>query len=465
MRKDQIKRAFAMLCVLTMLFGTLPTSAVADTFGSIQQSIQSQIQQNSSQPAETAAPVIESAPVEPSASTAGSDTEGQTGKADGSAPGSETTEAVPELKPADNTVQAELQVGGTVDVSISEAYPSALVSLNVRSAGTVNIVATGMALYADVQQGQSGNFKRYTADNDGPLVFAFEAQAGSYLLSFSSKYQQTGSIRVRAMDRSEFVAWMLAGSNVAADNPNAPVETKRTAKQEPIQLRTRSAVNNEAPVEQPAEAPVEQLAETEPAEVIPAEETTVPKFSFSQQEVKETVSETENVPESETVVEAVQEKVEELTKANEALQYENQGLRAKYAAVESVPLIYSGEEEEFYQGEIRDAILSSLNEILSATESATRKADILKDVLENNPYYHLAEERKQRVKSLFKGYKNLTGAMRQELLSLGFEITEEGKHYKITYREDPRYMVTIGKTPSDSRSGNNNAALISKKML
>ena len=161
----------------------------------------------------------------------------------------------------------------------------------------------------------------------------------------------------------------------------------------------------------------------------------------------------------------LQEKVEELTKVNEALQYENQGLRAKYAAVESVPLIYSGEEEEFYQGEIRDAILSSLNEMLSATESATRKADILEDVLENNPYYRLAEERKQRVKSLFKGYKNLTGAMRRELLSLGFEITEEGKHYKITYREDPRYMVTIGKTPSDSRSGNNNAALISKKML
>ena len=161
----------------------------------------------------------------------------------------------------------------------------------------------------------------------------------------------------------------------------------------------------------------------------------------------------------------LQEKVEELTKVNEALQYENQGLRAKYAAVESVPLIYSGEEEEFYQGEIRDVILSSLNEMLSATESATRKADILEDVLENNPYYRLAEERKQRVKSLFKGYKNLTGAMRRELLSLGFEITEEGKHYKITYREDPRYMVTIGKTPSDSRSGDNNAALISKKML
>ena len=162
---------------------------------------------------------------------------------------------------------------------------------------------------------------------------------------------------------------------------------------------------------------------------------------------------------------ALQEKVEELTKVNEALQYENQGLRAKYAGAEAAPLIYIGDEEEFYQGEIRDMVLCALDEALNATEKATRKSDVLEDILDNNPYYHLADDRKQRVKALFKGYKNLTGAMRQELQSLGFEITEAGKHYKLTYRGDPRYMVTVGKTPSDSRSGSNNAALISKIML
>lgn len=94
-----------------------------------------------------------------------------------------------------------------------------------------------------------------------------------------------------------------------------------------------------------------------------------------------------------------------------------------------------------------------------------KKSRVLEDILENNPYYHLSDERKQRIKALFKGYKNLTGAMRQELLSLGFEISEAGKHYKITYHGDSRYMVTLGKTPSDNRSGSNNAALISKTML
>ena len=55
--------------------------------------------------------------------------------------------------------------------------------------------------------------------------------------------------------------------------------------------------------------------------------------------------------------------------------------------------------------------------------------------------------------------------MRQELLNLGFEITEIGKHYKLTYHGDPRYMVTIPKTPSDNRSGSNCAAKINKMMF
>ena len=110
-------------------------------------------------------------------------------------------------------------------------------------------------------------------------------------------------------------------------------------------------------------------------------------------------------------------------------------------------------------------VLGVLDEALVATEKATRKGNILEDVLENNVYQHLSDERKQKVKALFKGYKSLTGAMRQELMALGFEITEAGKHYKLTYGGDARYMVTIAKTPSDIRSGINNAALISKKML
>lgn len=161
----------------------------------------------------------------------------------------------------------------------------------------------------------------------------------------------------------------------------------------------------------------------------------------------------------------MQQKMEELTKANEALILENSVLRAKLNVTESMPIVYQGDEEDFYPDEIKDMILGALDEALTNTEAATRRADILEDILENNLYQHLSEKRKKIVKAMFKGYKNLSSTMRQELLELGITISDDGKHYKLTYKDDPRYMVTIGKTPSDSRAGNNNAALINKLMM
>lgn len=164
-------------------------------------------------------------------------------------------------------------------------------------------------------------------------------------------------------------------------------------------------------------------------------------------------------------IKSLQKKVEELSKANEALQMENFGLRAKMNASDATPIIYQGDEEDFYPEEVKDMVLGVLADALNNTEKGTRLYDVLEDILENNPYQHLSDERKQRVKNLFKGYKTLTGAMKQELISLGFEISDDGKHYKITYQGDPRYMVTIGKTPSDNRAGSNNAGMINKIML
>ena len=132
---------------------------------------------------------------------------------------------------------------------------------------------------------------------------------------------------------------------------------------------------------------------------------------------------------------------------------------------EAVPLIYYGDEEEYYPGEIRDMILGTLDNSANTAEGTTRRADILDDILANNPYEHLSDERKQLIKSLFKGYRTLTGAMRLELQRLGFEIKEDGKHYKLVYHGDQRYMVTISKTASDSRTGNNTAALMNKLMM
>ena len=66
---------------------------------------------------------------------------------------------------------------------------------------------------------------------------------------------------------------------------------------------------------------------------------------------------------------------------------------------------------------------------------------------------------------MFKDYKTLSGIMRQELKDIGFEITDDGKHYRLTYYGDDRYKTTIAKTGRDWREGKNIAATILKNMM
>lgn len=161
----------------------------------------------------------------------------------------------------------------------------------------------------------------------------------------------------------------------------------------------------------------------------------------------------------------LQEQVELLSRANDALTSENYGLRSKINAVDRVPVIYLGDEEEFYSGEIKEMILDALNESLKAATSKTRRYDVLNDVIEKNTYERIRNEREKAIKNMFKDYKTLSGLMRQELKEMGFEITEEGKHYRLTYYGDDRYKTTIAKTGSDWREGKNIAATILKNMM
>lgn len=161
----------------------------------------------------------------------------------------------------------------------------------------------------------------------------------------------------------------------------------------------------------------------------------------------------------------LQQHVEELTRTNEVLRYENQGLRSKLNSLGDIPILKLGDEDEFYQGEIKDIILSTLENVLNGLSGKSRKADVIKDIIENNNYEHLSDERKQKIKKILKSYNGMNGQIRQQLQELGFEITEEGKHYKLTYFGDGRYWTTLGKTPGDGRNGKNLSAEIVNGMM
>ena len=184
------------------------------------------------------------------------------------------------------------------------------------------------------------------------------------------------------------------------------------------------------------------------------------------------LAKTQAIDEAEKLIESVdddmrrlRETVTKLVRQVEALTYENQGLRTKLDAVNVVPLLRYGEEDEFFGGEIRDAVLCAIAEQLKNTQAGSRRQHILADVLAHNPYEGIAEARAAELKKLLTGYRTMSSAIRQALLDDGFTITEDGKHYRLTYYGDARYKTTLAKTASDVREGMNSARQIIREML
>lgn len=176
--------------------------------------------------------------------------------------------------------------------------------------------------------------------------------------------------------------------------------------------------------------------------------------------------------EADELIEAVDEdiqklkkQVEELIHATEILTYENQGLRFKMSNTDNMSILYLGEEEEFFPAEIKAMLLDALELVLPNYASGTRRRAVLEDIIKSNDCKRRADERSDQLKNLLRGYKTMSGSMKRTLQDMGFVITEEGKHYKLTYYGDGRYMATLAKTPSDNRSGMNIALEIIKDMF
>lgn len=161
----------------------------------------------------------------------------------------------------------------------------------------------------------------------------------------------------------------------------------------------------------------------------------------------------------------LQKQIEDLTHTNDTLMYENQGLRAKMDRVNTVPILCLGDEDEFYQGEIKEMVLDAIDEKLKNLSDKTRRFDVLNDILENNDYKKISEQREKIIKNMFRDYKNMSNVMKQQLQELGLEVAEEGKHYRLTYFGDERYKTTVAKTGSDWREGKNIASTILKSMM
>lgn len=96
-----------------------------------------------------------------------------------------------------------------------------------------------------------------------------------------------------------------------------------------------------------------------------------------------------------TQLKEYEESIESLNKRVQALMVENQGLREKLDGMDSVPLIFYGEEGDFYEGEIKEIILDVLLNYISVDNTNSRRKHIINDILASNDFRNLSKERKK----------------------------------------------------------------------
>jgi len=163
-----------------------------------------------------------------------------------------------------------------------------------------------------------------------------------------------------------------------------------------------------------------------------------------------------------------QTQVESLTEQNERLQNEIAILRARVDSMGESPLLYYGNEEDYYQGEIlefvRSALVEKLDRLPKEKDNPLRSADVLQDILSANECEEMQAQRQAELKRALKGYRTLTPDIRRTLIDIGFKITSDGKHHKLTYYDNDRYTVTMAKSGSDWRGGENLFSEIKKRI-
>lgn len=162
---------------------------------------------------------------------------------------------------------------------------------------------------------------------------------------------------------------------------------------------------------------------------------------------------------------------QELQEQVKSLEAENYYLRERQQMFfsneldEQRPLIFKGAEAELFAGEQAELILEIIEEKLRSGSCSLRIRNMLESILEANERTNNKETFLAQVKSVLTEPGGLSSQGKRELVKLGFELTEEGKHYKLKIKGDDRYPHPIAKTPSDVRSSENNFSQFKKRFF
>lgn len=133
--------------------------------------------------------------------------------------------------------------------------------------------------------------------------------------------------------------------------------------------------------------------------------------------------------------------------------------------VEGASPLLDGKERDLYPGERRGLLVNILRDALNNLNSDSRRSHLVADIIKANDVGAPSDVLAEQVKDCLRNYSSMGKKERKILEDIGFEITEEGKHYKAVFMDDARYVFVIARTPSDHRAGLNLASDIKKKLF
>ena len=119
------------------------------------------------------------------------------------------------------------------------------------------------------------------------------------------------------------------------------------------------------------------------------------------------------------------------------------------------PILYAGQEPDLYNDEIAGIVLEVLEQGLTNSHKGSRREHVLKDLIQKCSGSERRGEIIQALKTTLGHYKKMSKSVKSQLQDLGFTISEDGKHFKIVFCNDPRYQHSLPKTSSDHRAGKN----------
>lgn len=129
-------------------------------------------------------------------------------------------------------------------------------------------------------------------------------------------------------------------------------------------------------------------------------------------------------------------------------------------------ILLRGEEKDLYPHEVRDLVLDMLADYKKLCAPNSRREHVIQDLLEANHFNNSIRKRREELKNKIRTYRKMDSSFESYLRSIGFHVTGKGKHYKWTYFDDPRYVITAGKTISDGWcAGLNIYSVIERLML